>query len=69
MTHYTNTNHTVLPRANSGFALRTMLDVWRQRQTLRQLDDRALEDIGVTRAQADKEAKRKLWDVPSTWRR
>lgn len=68
MTHYTNTNHTVLPRANSGFTLRMMLDVWRQRQQLKDLDHRALEDIGVTPAQAHKEAKRKVWDVPGTWR-
>jgi len=42
--------------------------VWRQRRVLQHLDDRALEDIGITRAQAEAEARRRPWDAPETWR-
>ena len=48
--------------------LKTLHAVWRQRQSLRKLDDRALADIGVTRAQALAEASRPIWDAPQTWR-
>jgi uncharacterized protein YjiS (DUF1127 family) len=41
----------------------------RQRQALRRLDDRALADIGISRAEAEQEAARPIWDVPATWRR
>jgi hypothetical protein len=40
---------------------------WRQRLHLRELDDRMLDDIGVTRSQAEAEADRPFWDVPSYW--
>ncbi len=45
-----------------------MYATWRQRQVLKALDARALDDIGVTRAQAEAEAKRPIWDAPETWR-
>lgn len=48
--------------------LKTLHAVWRQRQTLREMDDRTLSDIGVSRAQALKEATRPIWDAPETWR-
>jgi uncharacterized protein YjiS (DUF1127 family) len=41
----------------------------RQRAALRRLDDRALEDIGITRAEADAEAGRPVWDAPRHWHR
>lgn len=41
----------------------------RQRAALRRLDARALEDIGVSRAQADAEASRAPWDAPTLWSR
>ena len=44
-------------------------DVWRQRQQLKSLDDAALMDIGLTRDQAQAEAKRPLWDAPDNWKR
>lgn len=43
--------------------------LWRQRRDLARLDDRALEDIGLSRAQADAEARRPIWDAPDFWRR
>jgi uncharacterized protein YjiS (DUF1127 family) len=36
-------------------------EVARQRRTLRTLDDRMLKDIGVTRADAEREASRPFW--------
>ncbi len=42
--------------------------VWRQRRALARLDAAALDDLGLTRAQAQAEAKRPLWDAPATWR-
>ncbi len=41
----------------------------RQRHQLSRLDDAALDDIGLTRADALSEAARPLWDVPTAWRR
>ena len=43
--------------------------LWRQRQKLSQLDDAALRDMGISRADAQREARRVAWDVPSHWRR
>ncbi|MEP4197594.1 MAG: DUF1127 domain-containing protein [Aliishimia sp.] len=40
----------------------------RQRAALRRLDDAALFDLGLTRADAEAEASRPFWDVPDTWR-
>ncbi|MDH3741823.1 MAG: DUF1127 domain-containing protein [Hyphomicrobiales bacterium] len=39
--------------------------VRRERQLLATLDDRMLKDIGLTRADANLEAARPSWDVPS----
>lgn len=44
-----------------------MLALSRSRQALAGLDARALEDIGVTEAQARREATRPMWDVPANW--
>lgn len=55
------------PRTRA-FDLGAMIALWRQRRALARLDDRALADIGVTRAEAIAEAARPVWDVPATWR-
>ena len=39
----------------------------RQRRALAALDDRALDDIGVSRPQAVAEAARPFWDAPRNW--
>jgi hypothetical protein len=39
-------------------------EVARQRRQLFTLDERVLKDIGVTRADADREAGRDFWDIP-----
>jgi uncharacterized protein YjiS (DUF1127 family) len=38
-----------------------MHDRWRQRQALLDLDDRLLRDIGITREQAKREARKPFW--------
>lgn len=40
-----------------------MLRVARTRRDLRDLDDRMLNDIGVTRVDIDREARRRFWDI------
>lgn len=47
---------------------RKMADVRRQRLALKRMSDAELSDIGLTRAQAEREATRSVWDVPHTWR-
>ncbi len=44
-----------------------LFDIARQRRALTQLDDHILEDIGVSRKQAQAEATRPLWDAPANW--
>lgn len=71
----TNTNCAVASRTpiapgNSVLAKLVQAQaLWRQRQKLKSLDDAALNDIGLTRAQANAEAKRSVWDAPDTWKR
>ncbi len=48
--------------------IRSVLSVRRQRQQLARLDARALNDIGITRAEADAEARRPIWDAPQFWK-
>ena len=50
----------------TGFA--RLHDNWRQRQALKHLDADALLDIGLTRHEADAEARRSFWDAPEQWR-
>ncbi|SLN42089.1 hypothetical protein ROG8370_01763 [Roseovarius gaetbuli] len=52
-----------LPRVH--FALRDMLAVSKQRNALRHLDDAALADIGLSRREAEREASRPFWDLPT----
>ncbi len=50
-------------------SLRSLLDLHRSRRALAQLDDAALNDLGLTRAQANAEAARPFWDMPAAWPR
>jgi uncharacterized protein YjiS (DUF1127 family) len=58
----------LLPFEQTGrrFTIRLFeaFDVWRQRQALLALNDRMLMDIGISRADAFREATRHLWDLP-----
>lgn len=38
--------------------------VYRERQALLALGDRGLEDIGLNRAEVEREASRGFWDIP-----
>ena len=63
MTLITDTSHAQrgLPRLPALF---TMIEVARQRRSLATLDDRALADLGLTRHEAQTEARRPFWDLP-----
>ena len=58
---------TTSPRTTLA-GLARLFNVRRQRQALRKLDNAALKDIGLTRAQADAESGRSFWDAPTSWR-
>lgn len=62
----TDTHSLCIP--NARFSLINLLDLWLSRRALSQLDAAGLDDIGLTAAQADKEAARLPWDVPANWR-
>ncbi|MFY2825806.1 DUF1127 domain-containing protein [Ruegeria sp. MALMAid1280] len=58
------------PRRRFGLTLLwDALSLRRQRCTLARLDARALEDIGITREQAEAEAARPIWDAPEFWQK
>ncbi|SFG23479.1 protein of unknown function [Palleronia marisminoris] len=56
-------------RSRYGTDLLAWWGLYLQRRQLRTLDDRLLEDIGRSRAEADAEAGRPVWDAPSHWRK
>lgn len=45
------------------------LAIRRERRSLLDLDDHLLGDIGLTRDEAAREARREVWDVPANWTR
>lgn len=53
----------LLARIQHAFAIR------RQRLQLDRLDDSALQDIGLTRRDVDREVSRSMWDAPDHWLR
>ncbi|MBO9446617.1 DUF1127 domain-containing protein [Ruegeria sp. R14_0] len=62
--------HACAPKRRSLLStIRDALSLHRQRKTLARLDARALEDIGITREQAETEAARHLWDAPEFWQK
>ena len=72
MTHFTDTTLRTVGhrRATRGLGrmMLSLLGLIRSRKALSDLDDHLLRDIGVTEEEARREAKRPVWDVPSTWR-
>lgn len=50
-------------------SLWNLLTLRRGRARLATLEDHILRDIGLTRAQAEAEAERPLWDAPDHWHR
>ena len=68
MSSLSHTTSLRTPRAVSFIAATfSMLALGRSRTALSQLEDRALADIGLTQAQARREASRPIWDVPANW--
>ncbi|MFN3663138.1 DUF1127 domain-containing protein [Yoonia sp.] len=68
----TSTTRTcALPAARPSLWRRVMqfIGLARQRRDLRDLEPHLLDDIGVTRQDALREAEKPLWDVPRHWRR
>ena len=45
----------------------TFRSIARSRRALAQLDNAQLNDIGLTRAEAEAEARRPAWDAPEHW--
>ncbi|NBZ88666.1 DUF1127 domain-containing protein [Stagnihabitans tardus] len=57
-----------LPRRRRPWSgLVRALTLHRSRRGLAALDDHMLRDIGLTRAEAEAEAERPLWDAPGHW--
>ena len=48
--------------------LRGRIALWRSRRALAALTPGQLHDIGITRAEARREARRGIWDAPAHWR-
>ncbi|MCK0142696.1 DUF1127 domain-containing protein [Aliiroseovarius sp. F20344] len=68
MTAVTCTNAPIAKRSFSPLTwVANMLETRRERQALAELDAYRLEDIGLTEAEAHREATRPLWDVPAHW--
>lgn len=49
--------------------LRKIVALHRQRRALARLDDHLLDDIGLTRADAEAEARRAPWEASAHWLR
>jgi uncharacterized protein YjiS (DUF1127 family) len=49
-------------------ALGRRVALWRSRRALAKLPAHLLEDVGLTEAEAAREARRRVWDVPANWR-
>lgn len=57
-----------LPILSPLRSLARMVSVAHQRRALAALDDALLADLGLTRAEAETEANRPVWDMPQTGR-
>jgi uncharacterized protein YjiS (DUF1127 family) len=44
--------------------LSTLLSVWEERRTLASLDERTLADLGLSKADVEREATRSMFDIP-----
>lgn len=68
MTFLSNSQEHCQPATGRRPSFMDMVALYHQRRALAQLDDAALEDLGLTRHEAIEEARRPLWDIPSNWR-
>ena len=69
MTYITASHCPPAARPSMGARIAAAYGLWQQRQQLKRLDDAALRDIGISRAQAEIEANRPIWDAPVSWTR
>ncbi|WP_308419732.1 DUF1127 domain-containing protein [Cribrihabitans marinus] len=75
--HSPSPNATVSNRTTAArpalFRLRERLSLrlalWRSRRALDKLDARQLRDIGLSRDEARREARKPIWDAPDNWLR
>lgn len=67
----TTARYAPLARRRSGALtlLVALYATWQQRKVLSELEPHLLDDIGVTKNMADREANRPVWDIPSHWLR
>ncbi|MQY42802.1 DUF1127 domain-containing protein [Epibacterium sp. SM1969] len=62
---YLTTTQALRPARRSVFSLiANLAAIRRQRKALLALSDEALDDLGLTRAEVNREAARGLWDLP-----
>ena len=59
--------HISHPMRRTKTGLMGYLDLYRQRRALAAMDESQLLDLGLTRAEALKEANRAIWDAPHHW--
>jgi uncharacterized protein YjiS (DUF1127 family) len=65
---YISAHRAAPARSGNLFARLTQrLELQRQRAQLARLDDAALADLGLTRAEAIAESQRGFWDAPTCW--
>ncbi|UWQ93299.1 DUF1127 domain-containing protein [Rhodobacteraceae bacterium M382] len=67
MTYIADHSHCTPRNRSWSVTLITALAVARQRRALKKLDAAALDDIGITKAQAEAESSRLAWDAPDHW--
>ncbi len=68
MISHSTTCRPAFARRTRRLSLLDLLSFWQQRRMMRELSEETLADIGLTRQDAEKEARKLPWDVPSTWR-
>lgn len=56
------------PRTTPFGRLTGAMALHRSRARLAELDPHLLADVGLTRADAEAEANRSVWDAPETWK-
>lgn len=54
--------------ARRPMGLMSYVALYRQRRALAEMDDSRLADLGLSRHEADAEAKRPIWDAPNHWK-
>ena len=70
MAHTISNHRIAAPRGFSPVTrLKHLFAIQKERLALGRLEDAALKDIGVTRAEANREASRTVWDAPAHWQR